>query len=148
MMIVRKIKQSDTTIWSVLRTNLWPDTSDQHLQEISEFFDQESIDIEEVFVVENHLQEVVGFIELNIREFAEGSRHSRVPYVEAWYVDTAARSQGYGKLLMETAEWWAKEMGFEELASDTEVDNDQSIAAHKKLGFEEVERIVCFLKKI
>ena len=147
-MTVRKIKQRDIAIWSALRTNLWPDTSDEHLQEITDFFDQKSIDIEEVFVVENEHREVVGFIELNIREFAEGSRHPRVPYVEAWYVEKGARGQGYGALLMETAEWWAKEQGYEELASDTEVSNNLSIGAHKQLGFEEVERIVCFLKKI
>jgi aminoglycoside 6'-N-acetyltransferase I len=49
---------------------------------------------------------------------------------------------------MSTAEHWALDNGFNELASDTEVYNELSMKIHKKLGFEEVDRIVCFLKKL
>ena len=35
-----------------------------------------------------------------------------------------------------------------EIASDSEIDNIDSIKAHNALGFKEVERSVCFLKKI
>ena len=34
-----------------------------------------------------------------------------------------------------------------ELVSDAEITNTRSIELHKQLGFEETERIVCFLKK-
>ena len=40
------------------------------------------------------------------------------------------------------------ESGFNELGSDAEIDNINSIEAHKKLGFKEVKRVVCFLKKL
>ncbi len=85
---------------------------------------------------------------MNMRNFAEGSRLPEVPYVEAWYIRESCQGQGHGKKLMQRAEEWAIEKGYSELASDTEVTNHQSIAIHKVLGFEETERVVCFLKKL
>ncbi len=60
----------------------------------------------------------------------------------------ACRGRGYGKALMTMAERWARAQGYTELASDTELDNTAGILVHKKLGFVETERIVCFLKKL
>ena len=71
-----------------------------------------------------------------------------MPYVEAWFVRSDCRGQGWGKRLMEQAEQWALEQGYSELASDTELINAHSIAMHRALGFEETERVVCFLKKL
>ena len=146
-MTIRKISIDDSPLWVRFRTKLWPWGADTHADEIAEFFAGSSIDIEEVFVVENDAGEVVGFIELNTREFAEGSRHPQVPYVEAWFVEEDHRHRGYGRELMHAAEHWARQNGFSELASDAEITNTRSIELHKLLGFEETERIVCFLKK-
>jgi aminoglycoside 6'-N-acetyltransferase I len=49
---------------------------------------------------------------------------------------------------MKQAAQWATGLGFSELASDTEIDNVDSIARHKRLGFKETYRVVCFLKKL
>lgn len=146
-MPIRKIIIDDRQIWTRFRSELWPLSADTHADQIAEFFSGSSIDIEEVFVVENDAKEVVGFIELNTREFAEGSRHPLVPYVEAWFVEKNHRHCGYGRELMEAAENWARQNGFSELASDTEITNARSIELHKEFGFEETERIVCFLKR-
>ena len=147
-MTIRKIGIDDTPTWIRFRTELWPRSADNHADEIAEFFAGSSIDIKEVFVVENDAREVVGVIELNTREFAEGSRHPQVPYVEAWFVDEEHRHRGYGRELIEAAEVWARQNGFSELASDAEITNTRSITLHKQLGFEETERIVCFLKRL
>lgn len=146
-MIVRVATTRDRESWSGMRTSLWPKTDDCHRLEIEEYFAGASIDIVEVLVCEVHA-EVVGFLELNIRNFAEGSRSAQVPYVEAWYVKPEFHGRGYGKELMRHAEAWAIEKGFDELASDTEIDNTRSIKMHKHLGFLETERIVCFLKRL
>lgn len=146
-MKIREATTNDTKAWSQMRTELWPDTDDCHLAEIRAFFNKESIDIEQVYIVEED-KEIVGFIELNIRSFAEGSRNSSVPYVEGWYIKPEHQGKGYGKKLMEQAESWALSLGYSELASDTEVDNELSINLHKKLGFKETERVVCFLKTL
>ena len=146
-MIIREITESDIADWSAMRTDLWPETEDGHIQEIREYFAGSSIDILITYVAEVD-QQVIGFIELNIRNFAEGSRCSKVPYVEGWYIKSGFRGQGYGASLMRQAEQWALSLGLSELASDTELENTESIAMHKHLGFEETERVVCFLKKL
>lgn len=43
---------------------------------------------------------------------------------------------------------WARERGFTELASDTEVENDLSLAAHLRFGFFETERLIKFRKPL
>jgi len=71
-----------------------------------------------------------------------------IPYVEGWYIDQEFRGKGLGRKLMAQAQAWATQHGFAELASDAEIDNGPSIMAHKKLGFKEKARIVCFLKEL
>ncbi|MES9945192.1 MAG: GNAT family N-acetyltransferase [Candidatus Thiodiazotropha sp.] len=146
-MIIREATLNDALAWSEMRTDLWAETEDMHVAEIKEYFSGTSIDIVQVYVGEVGL-ETVGFLELNIRNFAEGSRSPKLPYVEAWYIKPKYRGNGYGALLMQQAEKWAVAKGYSELASDTELDNDRSIAMHKHLGFVETERVVCFLKKL
>ncbi len=51
------------------------------------------------------------------------------------------------KLIME-AEQWALSLGYRELASDTSLDNIDSIVTHEAVGFKEVERTVNFLKTL
>lgn len=147
-MNVRAINGDDRSAWLRMRNILWPGVLDSHQKEIDEYFNDESVDIKDVFILENEENKAVGFLEINIRSFAEGSREPKVPYVEAWFVDFRYRGQGLGKQLMAYAEDWAKARGFSELASDTEIDNNTSINLHKKLGFVETERVVCFLKKL
>ena len=49
---------------------------------------------------------------------------------------------------MSCAEEWALSLGFDELASDAQINNEQSISMHSHLGFKEVDRMVCFLKQL
>lgn len=39
-------------------------------------------------------------------------------------------------------------MGQQEIASDSEIDNVEGHAAHRALGYEEVERVVCFRRSL
>ena len=146
-MTVRTAQAKDAQAWSEMRTLLWPDTDDDHHSEIYEYFNDRSRDIQQVYVVETE-NGVVGFIELNIRNYAEGSLNPEVPYIEGWFVDPQHRGQGFGAELIKQAESWAKSLGFQELASDAEILNTQSIDVHRHLGFDETDRIVCFLKKL
>ena len=45
-------------------------------------------------------------------------------------------------------ERWAIKNGINELSTDAEVENLGRIAVYKALGFNEVERLVCFIKKL
>jgi len=147
-MNIRPAKSTDQAEWLRMRSSLWAGANDAHEKDISRYFSGESRDILAVFVLEREEGRLGGFIELNMRNYAEGSSAPQVPYLEAWYIDCDLRNSGLGRQLIERAEDWAKEQGCYELASDTELGNAESIAAHKALGFEETERIVCFLRKL
>ena len=147
-MKVKTVDIIDRNEWARMRNSLWPDSIAGHLNEIERYFAQGEIHGEKVFVLARDNGKLGGFIELKVRNYAEGSQSAQVPYVEGWYVDRDLRGCGYGRQLIEIAEIWALENGFKELASDAELNNVASITAHKALGFQEVERIVCFLKKL
>ncbi|GJM09317.1 MAG: hypothetical protein DHS20C11_15930 [Lysobacteraceae bacterium] len=147
-MSIRPARQTDLPRWVEMRSQLWPDSAEDHLPELRQYFDDTSIDIVETLIAVDDQDVPVGFIELNIRNFAEGSRSAEVPYVEGWFVDQRCRGQGLGKALMQAAESWAREKGYFELASDTELDNTLSQTIHKCMGFVETERVVCYLKPL
>jgi aminoglycoside 6'-N-acetyltransferase I len=91
---------------------------------------------------------LAGFVEIGSRNYAEGCETSPIAYLEGWYVDPDARRKGLGRRLQRAAEDWARGNGFTEMASDAELHNDVSLGAHLSLGFEEVERQVCFRKRL
>ena len=89
-----------------------------------------------------------GFVEIGSRNYAEGCDSTPVAYLEGWYVDRDVRRTGLGRSLVVAAEAWAIEHGFSEIASDTELANGASLLAHLALGYEEVERQICFRKRL
>lgn len=100
-----------------------------------------------VFVSERAGKGLSGFLELSVRNYAEGCVGA-TPYVESWYVDPDVRGTGVGRLLIEAAECWSLAHGYKELASDADIGNTLSHDVHKALGFEEEERVVHFRKTI
>ena len=99
-MIIREVSEKDIEQWSEMRTALWPETNDGHFTETKEYLSGLSIDIVQAYVAEVG-SEIIGFMELNIRKFAEGSRNPKLPYVEAWYIKSEYQNKGYGKQLMQ-----------------------------------------------
>ena len=128
-----------------MRHALWPDEADTHTPETQKYFDDGSRT--PVFVAE-HDGRLIGFLELGYRNYAEGCESSPVPFIEGWYVDPEFQQKGIGRALVEEAEASAKADGYTEIASDVLLDNEGSIAAHKALGYQEVERLVCFRKQL
>lgn len=91
----------------------------------------------------------VGFAQCQLRhDYVEGTRTSPVGYLEGIYVIPSCRHRGIAGALLNACEVWAREMGCTEFASDCELDNLESLAFHKKLGFTEANRIICFTKKL
>jgi aminoglycoside 6'-N-acetyltransferase I len=147
-MNIREVKMTDKSEWARMRDSLWPGSPSEHPEEIDRFFSNDHQHMVQAYVLERNSGKLGGFIELNVRNYAEGTASSKVPYIEGWYVDEDLRGRGYGKKLLATAEAWALERGFDEVASDTDPANKTSIAVHEALGFKEVDRKVCFLKKL
>jgi aminoglycoside 6'-N-acetyltransferase I len=129
-----------------MRLNLWGGTANEHTQEIDAYF--ASLQNGVTFVVERSAGGLCGFIEVSLRNYAEGCTTSPVAYIEGWYVDEDLRRRKLGTRLVQAAEAWARDHGFTEIASDTQIDNTVSIHAHTALGYAEVDRIVCFRKRL
>ena len=50
--------------------------------------------------------------------------------------------------MLEACQKWAKEQGCAEFASDCQLDNEDSLKFHIKMGFVEANRIICFTKQL
>lgn len=139
--------RSDAGEWARMRRALWPQDAEEHAAEIERFFAGRAVEPLAVLVAEGE-GGLAGFVELSIRNIAEGCFSGRVAYLEGWYVEPAMRRRGVGRALLSAAEEWGRAQGCTELASDTELDNAASAAAHLALGFAEVEQIRCFRKTL
>lgn len=146
-MNIRELGSSDIPKLVKLRNQLWPSCYEEHANELRSYLNGRSSHIKKIFVAGSQ-GELVGFIELNIRSYAEGSSNNAVPYVEGWFVEERFRKNNIGKSLMQRAELWASENAYTELASDVEMDNIHSQEVHKRLGFLEVDKIICYIKKV
>lgn len=142
-MITRLARLEDLPAWLQLRRALWPD-DDGHDAEAAAIL---ASDRTATWVAEDGGR-LIGFAEVSLRESAPGCATRPVGYLEGWFVAPDSRGHGIGRKLVDAAEAWAARRGATEFASDAELDNDASIAAHGALGFSEVERIVCFRKPL
>ena len=129
-----------------MRLNLWGGVAEEHTRDIDAYFTTPQRGI--TCVAERGGGGLGGFIEVSLRDYAEGCQTSPVAYIEGWYVDAESRRRTLGTRLVQAAEAWARNQGLKEIASDTQINNTMSIQAHTVLGYEEVERIVCFRKAL
>ena len=145
-MNIRPVQPTDRDEWFRMRDRLWTGSPDDHVREIDTFFATPQDGA--TFVVERSDGGLCGFIEISLRNYAEGCITSPVPYIEGWYVDEDMRRSKLGSRLVQAAEEWARSQGFSEIASDTQLENEVSQQAHQALGYQEVERLVCFRKSL
>jgi len=133
-----------------MRGRLWPDANGPELAAEARAFVAGSRDqiLAAAFIAEDRAAVPLGFVELAVRAFSDGCSSMPVPHIEGWYVEPPARSIGVGRRLLDAAEDWARARGFAELASDTEVHNENSLRAHQACGFEEVDRLIKFRKPL
>lgn len=101
-----------------------------------------------VFVIDRGDGRLAGYVEAGERSIADGCESSPVAYIEAWYVDPDVRRSGYGRSLLEAAEQWARDRGRSEMASDALIDNHVSHEAHRKSGYEEVDKVITYRKTL
>ena len=143
---IREIAESDRGAWVRLREALWPGSLADHEAETRAYFER-GAEAPIIFVAEAGGR-LVGFLELDYRKYAPGCRSSPVPFIEGWYVEPAVQGRGIGRSLVEAAEAHARAEGHDEIASDAELENADGIAAHRALGYDEIERVVCFRKAL
>ena len=143
---IRRATHADKPEWLRMRKGIWPEAPDEYLD-----FDMDEIlasDRDAAFMAFADGRPV-GMIEARLREYGEGCETSPVGYIEGWFVDEHMRGKNnIAGALVNAAENWARGKGCVEMASDTWLDNAASIRAHHKLGYEEAERLVHFVKKL
>jgi len=143
---IRRASAADKLEWLRMRQGLWPDAPTEYLDYD---LDETLADPEKaVFVASRADGGLVAFIEAGLRDYGEGCETSPVGYIEAWYVDPHVRGQKLGREMVRAAEEWARQKGCSEMGSDTWLDNEGSIAAHLKMGYDEAERLVHFVKRL
>jgi aminoglycoside 6'-N-acetyltransferase I len=125
-----------------MRIALWPDQTPADMKSWLARRDAGT------FLIEDPPGSIRGFAEVGERAYADGCETQPVAYLEGWYVDAEARGRGLGRALVRAVEAWARERGYRELASDTELANLGSQRAHERLGFTEVERAVRYRKTV
>ena len=144
---VRRIQEKDFSDWFRLRKRLWDESSDdEHRAEMMDIFEHKETQL--VIVAETNEGKLIGFLEASIRPFVEDCHSDHVGYLEGWFVEPQFRQHGIGRILVNTAEKWARSKGCEEMASDSEIGNDLSLKAHLKLGYEETSRLVHLRKDL
>ena len=142
---VREIVEEDFDVVAAHRAQLWPEGSmEEHRAELPGW----AADPDACSFVAVRGAELIGFLEGRLRSHADGCATSPVGYLEGWYVGPAHRRQGAGRALLAAFETWARARGCRELASDTWPENRGSVDAHRRLGFEEVDRVVTFRKPL
>lgn len=146
---VRPAAREDADAWTRMRVALWPeDTHDGHAREVERYFDRAIRMPLEVLIAVDDAGTAIGFVELNIRAYAEDCDTDRVAYLEGWYVVPEMRRRHVGRALVAAAEDWAIGQGCTEFGSDALLTNTTSAAAHLALGFTETVQLRCFKKTL
>ena len=144
---VRVLREDDLEEWYGLRTLLW-DASDDNEHQAEMLDIMEHADSQLVLVAELSTTGLAGFLEASIRPFVEDCHSDHVGYLEGWFVRPEFRRMGIGRSLVRAAEKWARSKGCIEMASDAEIGNESSVAAHAHLGYEETSRLVHLRKEL
>ncbi|MBQ2957121.1 MAG: GNAT family N-acetyltransferase [Clostridia bacterium] len=141
----RRAELSDALSAAALADKMWSPSDDRE----EEFRCLISSPESAVFLAEAD-GEAVGFAQCGLRhDYVEGKdSDGPVGYLEGIFVEEAWRGRGVARMLLTFCEDWARGMGCEEFASDTELHNEEGLRFHLSCGFEEAGRIICFLKKL
>jgi len=141
--MIKLLEEKDLQIWAEMCADVYPETTSETM--LSEYKEGRCPN-EYGYFIEDDL---VGFISLSIRnDYVNGTESSPVGFIEGIYIMSDFRNQGIARKFVEFAKSWSIERGCLELASDCLIDNVDSLAFHTAVGFEEMERVICFAMKL
>ena len=93
--------------------------------------------------------QAVGFAQCGLRhDYVEGTHGGPVGYLEGVFVLPAHRRRGVARALVRACCEWARTRGCREFASDCELENADSLAFHLGVGFQEANRVICFVRRL
>ena len=136
----------DVALWKTMRTDLYSG--------LEEGFHDRDIELilgsrdRACLFVRSPNGDVVGFLEVSLRNVVDGCVGNPVGYVDGIYLVPDYRGLGLGGVLMEAVSAWFTGKGCVEMATDTEIDNEDAQAFWAEMGFEETWRVVQYRKPI
>jgi len=123
-----------------------PDLSREELLEENE---EILADIDQIFYLAFDDDKPVGVAHGALRhEYVYGANDKLKGYLEAIYVLPEYRKNKIAAGLVRILERWASRLGCLEMASDCLLDNTDSYNFHLRIGYEETERNIFFLKEL
>lgn len=143
MLKYRKIEaEDDAAVASIIRKNLEklhlniPGTAyyDPQLDHMSAYY-QADTEKRVYFVALDEKDQVVGGV--GVAAFTGFPDSAEI---QKLYLDDATKGKGYGRELMQTAEAWAKAVGYQQLYLETHSNLKAAIKLYEKLGFHEIDR--------
>lgn len=131
--------------WLPLRHALWPDTNaEDHAAEAAGLLRSKRL---AAFLA--CVGAPVGFAEASLRhDYVNGCASSPVVFLEGIFVEPSQRRKGVARALCEAVAQWGRANGCREFASDALLENTQSQAMHRALGFIETERVVFYRREL
>ena len=125
-----------------LAFQLWPDSS---FESERDYFQQLINADDKTAFHALYNDQSAGFVLVSLRnDYVEGCSTKPVCYIEGIFVKSEYRKKGIAQSLVAKAIEWGKEKKCTEIASDAEITNTVSIEFHKRIGFREINRVVCF----
>ena len=144
--MIKRVGTNEVRELAGLTIQLWPDHDPEDL---AEEFRRLVVNDDAVCFIKYADNRPIAFAQCQLRhDYVEGTESSPVGYLEGIYVSEGYRKKGYAAELLSECEKWAKDKGCAEFASDCELGNTDSFRFHLSMGFEEVNRIICFRKDL
>ena len=143
MLKYRKItKADDERIAAIVRANLEKNGLnikgtayfDPELEHLSEFYNKDPLK-RVYFVALNEEGQVIGGAGV-----AEFDGMENCAELQKLYLDDSAKGKGYGKALAQTAEDWARSVGYGNLYLETHTNLKAALALYEKMGFHKIEK--------
>ena len=145
--MVRKAEEKDIKALAKLASEpeVWSDSPEELEKDFAELIRSEK----DLVAVSEENGEVIAFANVRIRsDYVAGASALPAAYLEGICVKEGHRGRGEAKKLLAYCENWAGERGCSDFGSDCLIDNEASRAFHLAMGFREVERVICFAKKL
>ena len=145
-MSIEKLQPETIPVLAELFCEMWPDLTISEEKVFCEKIYNSTID--ECFLAKEG-DAYVGFAYVRLRtDYVEGATETPTLYLEGIYVHSDFRKKGIASDLLQATIQWGRNQGCTELGSDTELTNLGSLQFHRKLGFAEANRVICFIRKI
>lgn len=144
--MIIKARPSDAFVVATIANKLWSHSNISQLyKEFNELINNSKNAIF-IYLID---EQPIGFAQCSLRyDYVEGCEYTPVGYLEGIFIEEKYRNKGYAKELVNACFQFALENDAHEFASDCEINNLESLQFHLKMGFDEVNQIRCFYKKL